>query len=202
MPAPTPDVTLTFTLVDFQGNELGSATNPAWLRIALCNYGSNLPRVIGAGIIGEVSSWFVDIPYFGTPGTIDLWGNDQITAGEVTGDTYYAISVLDTNKNVVQTQLYQFSAGTYDLSGAIPFNPPNPPGIPHLELAACSGAVPGSVYTAPGVIVPGGVFHNGAQLRPGLSLPFVSYTQSGDSTITLNITTEAGDRVDAQCIVT
>lgn len=197
MPAPTPDVTLTFTLLDYQGNELGTATQPAWLRIALCNYGSNLPRVSGAGIIGEVSSWFVDIPYFGTEDSIELWGNDQITPA----GTYYTVSVLDTNKNVVQTQIYVFDAGTYDLSSATPVNPPNPPGIPSLELAACSGAVPGTTYTAPGVIVPGGVFYNGVQLRPGLAFPLLSYTQSGDSTINLNFTTETGDRVDALCIV-
>jgi hypothetical protein len=199
MPAPTPEITLTFTLLDYQGNQLGDATNPAWLRVALCNFGSNIPRICGAGVIAEVSSWFVDIPYIGVQGTIDLWGNDQITPS----GTYYAISVLDTNKNVVQTQLYYFDPGapeTIDLACATPFNPPNPPGIPQLELAACSGAVPGTVYTAPGVIVPGAVFYNGVQLRPGLSLPLVSYTQSGDSTITLNITTEAGDRVDALCI--
>lgn len=197
MPTPTPDVTLDFTLLDYQGNELGTATQPAWLQIALCNYGSNLPRVEGAGIIGEVSSWFVNIPYFGTPGSIELWGNDQITPA----GTYYAVSVLDTNKNVVQTQLYIFDAGTYDLSTATPINPPNPPGIPSLELAACSGAVPGTTYTAPGVIVPGGVFYNGVQLRPGLAFPLISYTQSGNSTINLNFTTETGDRVDALCIV-
>jgi hypothetical protein len=197
MPTPTPDVTLTFTLEDYQGNELGTASNPAWLRVALCNYGSNLPRVPGACIIGEVSSWFVDIPYVGVPGSIELWGNDQITPA----GTYYAISVLDPNKNVVQTQLYVFTAGTYDLSSATPINPPNPPGIASLELAACTGAVPGTAYTAPGVIVPGGVFYNGVQLRPGLSLPLISYTQAGTSTINLNFTTEAGDRVDALCII-
>lgn len=199
MPTPTPDVTLTFTLLDYQGNELGTATQPAWLRIALCNYGSYLPRVPGAGIIGEVSSWFVDIPYYGTPGSINLWGNDQIVPGP--DITYYTVSVLDTNKNVVQTQIYQFDAGTYDLSSATPFNPPNPPTLPELELAACTGAVPGTTYTAPGVIVPGGVFYNGVQLRPGLTFPLISYTQSGDSTINLNFTTETGDRVDALCIV-
>jgi hypothetical protein len=197
MTTPTPGITLTFTLLDYDGNEIGSSTQPAWLRIALCNFGSQLPRVPGAGVIGKVSSWFVDVPYYGTPGSISLWGNDQITPS----GTYYAISILDANKNVVQTNLYVFTGtATIDLSSADPFNPPNPPGLPSLELAACSGAVPGTVYVAPGVIVPGGVFYNGIQLRPGLSLPIVSYVQMGDSTITLNITTESGDRVDALCI--
>lgn len=197
MPTPTPGITLDFTLLDYQGNELGSADQPAWLRIALCNFGSQLPRVIGAGLIGLVSSWFVDIPYIGAPGSIMLWGNDQITPA----GTYYMVAVLDPNKNVVQCNLYQWNGTqTIDLSGASPFNPPNPPGLPQLELAGCSGAVPGTVYVAPGVIVPGAVFYNGVQLREGLSgVP--SYTQSGTSTITLNFTTEAGDRVDALCIV-
>lgn len=195
----TPGITLTFTLVDFEGNELGSATQPAWLRVALCNFGSNLPRIPGTAVIGEVSSWFADIPYFGTPGTIDLWGNDQITPS----GTYYSIAVLDTNKNVVQTQLYVFTGTTtVDLSSATPFNPPNPPGLPQLQLAACSGAVPGTAYTAPGTIVPGGVFYNGVQMRPGLTDGTPSYNQSGSSGINLTFTTQAGDRIDALVITT
>lgn len=198
MPVPTPQITLTFDLLDFDGNKIGSASQPAWLRIALCNFGSNLPRVQGAGVIAKVSSWWIDVLYVGTTGTVQLWGNDQI----IPANTYYAISALDIDKNVVQTNLYVFTGTqTIDLSGADPINPPTPPGLDTLQLAACSGAVPGTAYTAPGVIVPGAVFYNGIQLRPGLSLPLVSYTQSGDSTITLNITTEVGDRIDALCFV-
>lgn len=197
MPAPTPQITLTFTLLDYQGNQLGSATQPAWLRIALCNFGANLPRVPGAGIIGMVTSWQVDIPYYGVEGSIKLWGNDVIVPGP--NITYYAISVLDAQKNCVQTALYQFAGTeTVDLGGANPINPPNPPGIPQLEYAACSGAVPGTAYTAPGQVI--AVAYNGVLLPPDQSLPILSYTLSGETGITLNFTTETGDEIYALCI--
>jgi hypothetical protein len=201
MPAPTPQITLNFTLLDFEGNELGTATQPAWLRIALCNFGSNLPRVAGAGVIAEVSSWFVDVPYYGTPGTIKLWGNDVILPGPDV--TYYAISVLDTNKNVVQTALYQFDGTeTVDLSSATPINPPSPPSIPSLQYLPCTGVVPGTFYTAPGKVI--AAAYNGVLMPRGAALPTLSYTLSGDTVISLNFTTETGspdDRIDALCIV-
>jgi hypothetical protein len=203
MPTPTPQITLTFDLLDYSGNKLGSATQPAWLRIALCNFGANLPRIPSAGVIGKVSSWFVDVPYYGTTGTVLLWGNDVIVPGPDL--TYYAISVLDAQRNVVQTALYQFDGTlTIDLSNATPFDPTNPAALAKLEIADCTGAVPGTTYTAPGKIVPGGVFYNGIQLPQGKTLPILSYTISGGTTINLNFTTQAGtpnDRITALCIV-
>ena len=206
MPTVTPGITLNFTLLDYSGAELGSATQPAWLRIALCGYGANIPRVCGAGMIGEVASWFVDIPYYGTPGSTLLWGNDQIIPGP--DITFYAISVLDTQKNVVQTQNYQWDGvQTVDLGCAAPYNPPPTSSTQTLKIAPCSGAVPGTAYVAPGTLVPGGVFYNGTQLRQDQALPILSYTQSGASTIALNFTTEVGDadnppdRIDALCWV-
>jgi len=122
MPTPTPGIKLTFDLLNMSGVKLGTAQQPAWLRIALCAFGANLPRVPNAGVIGQVSTWFVDIPYYGTSGSVILWGNDVIDPGP--DQTYYAISVLDTQKNIVQTALYQFDGtGTYDLSTAVPFTP-------------------------------------------------------------------------------
>jgi hypothetical protein len=194
----TPQITLTFTLEDFSGNPLGSATQPAWLRVALCNFGANLPAIPGTCIIGEVSSWQVDIPYYGVAGSIKLWGNDVIVPGP--NITYYAISVLDTQKNCIQTALYQFAGTmTIDLSSATPINPPNPPGIPQLEYLPCTGAVPGTAYTAPGQVV--AVAYNGVFLRANQALPILSYTLSGGTGITLNFTTETGDLIDALCIV-
>lgn len=198
----TPQITLTFDLLDYSGNKLGSATQPAWLRIALCNFGANLPRVPATGIIGQVSSWFVDIPYYGTTGTVLLFGNDVIVPGP--NLTYYAISVLDAQKNCVQTQLYQFDGTlTIDLSLATPFNPtpPTPPGQPQLQYEGCTGAVPGTHYTAPGQVI--FVTYNGVPLLAGQIFPILSYTLGGDGeSITLNFTTEAGDIINALCIVT
>jgi hypothetical protein len=202
MPAPTPQITLTFTLLDFEGNELGSALQPAWLRVALCNFGSFLPRVPGAGVIGEVSSWFVDIPFIGAgQQSIKLWGNDVIVPGPDV--TYYQISVLDTNKNLVQTGLYQFDGTqTIDLSNATPITPGQPPSLPSLQYLPCTGAVPGSFFTAPGQVI--AAFYNGVALPRNQALPTLSYTLSGGISISLNFTAETGtpdDRIDALCIV-
>lgn len=202
MPAPTPAITLNFTLLDYQGDELGSPDQPAWLRIALCNFGSFLPRVEGAGVIGQVSSWFIDIPYIGEGEQhVMLWGNDVIVPGP--DITYYQISVLDANKNVVQTGLYQFDGEeTVDLSTATPINPPDPPGIASLQYLPCTGVVPGSFYTAPGKVI--AVAYNGVFMPRNQALPTLSYTLAGETAISLNFLTETGDpddRIDALCIM-
>lgn len=195
MPTPTPQITLNFTLLDYDGNQIGNATQPAWLRIALCNYGSNLPRVPGAGVIGKTASWFIDIPYLGVAGTIKLWGNDVI----VPETTYYQISVLDTNKNVIQTGLYLFTGTeTVDLSSATPINPPNPPGLASLQYLPCAGLVPGTVYTAPGPVI--AVAYNGVLLPGGKAFPILSYTLGGETVINLNFSTETEDLIYALCI--
>jgi len=117
----TPKITLTATLQDYSGSPIGSSTQPAYLRIQLCNYGYTLPCVPGTSMIGKVSSWSQDIPYTGTQLTVLLWGNDVITPS----GTYYAISVLDAQKNVVQTGAFQFTGTvTVDLSQATPYFPP------------------------------------------------------------------------------
>ena len=117
MPTPTPQITLTATLLDYSGNTLGSATAPAWLRIALCGFGQSLPAVPGAGNIAKVTSWAGgDIPFTGSQISVKLWGNDVISPA----GTFYSISVLDTNKNVVQSGVYTFAGTTtVDLSQAV-----------------------------------------------------------------------------------
>jgi hypothetical protein len=203
MAALTPQITLTATLLDYSGNALGSATQPAWLRIALCNFGPTLPCIPGTGNIGKVSSWFQDIPFTGTQITVKLWGNDVITpgGGNTPPQTYYAISILDAQRNVVQTGLYQFVGTlTIDLSSAPQILPGVPIGLPYLSVQPCSGAVPGTSYTAPGWVLM--VLYNGVPLLPGLSLPTLSYTLSGAyRVITLNFTTEVDDTIYALCIL-
>ena len=118
--AATPQITLTYTLLDMSGAELGSASNPAYLRIGLCGYGSVLPCVPGTCMIGKVATWPGDIPYLGAPGTVKLWGNDVISPA----GTFYFIAVLDPNHNVIQSGIYTFS-GTQnvDLSNLQPILP-------------------------------------------------------------------------------
>jgi hypothetical protein len=121
----TPQITLTASLLDLNGNQLGSAGSPAYLRIALCGFGQSLPRVAGTAMIGSVASWPGDIAYTGTALSIKLWGNDVITPGP--GTTYYSIAVLDANRNIIQSGAYQFSGTqTVDLSTATPYIPAAP----------------------------------------------------------------------------
>jgi|ERR1700733_7414090 len=124
----TPQIRLTINLDDYSGNQIGSAQVPAYVRIALVNFGPFLPRVSGTAMIAKVVSWPGDIPYLGVPITVTLWGNDVITPV----GTQYAISILDANKNVLQTNAYQFSGTiTADLSTLSPYIPvpPTPPEV-------------------------------------------------------------------------
>jgi hypothetical protein len=175
----TPFITLTATLVDYSNGAQGSATAPAWLRIALCGYGPTLPVVPGTAVIAKVSSWFLDIPYVGVAISVALWANSQITPA----GTYYAISILDTNRNVVQTAMYQFEQTvptTIDLSGASPIVQPLPAQIFNLVANETTGTVPGTVFTIPTFCVSlisvflGGVFYGSS-----------NYSQNGQ-TITMD----------------
>ena len=118
--AVTPQITLTCSLLDFSGAQIGSAASPAFLRVALCGTGPYLPAITGTGMVGKVASWPGDLPYTGSQLSIHLWGNDVITPA----GTYYAISVLDAGRNVIQTAAYRFTGTqTIDLSAAIPMPP-------------------------------------------------------------------------------
>ena len=119
----TPQITLTATLNDFSGNQVGSAASPAYLRIALCGFGQYLPRIPGTTMVAKIASWPYDLPYIGSQISVMLWGNDVIAPS----GTYYAISVLDGNKNVIQTGNYVLTgSGTFDLSNLSPSFPPPP----------------------------------------------------------------------------
>ena len=145
MPA-IPNITLTATLLDYSGNTIGTSAQPAWLRIALCGYLGVTPAVPGAGNIAKVTSWFVDIPFAGTMLSVKLWGNDQISPS----GTYYCISVLDTQKNVVQTGVYEFTGTvTVDLSNAPQIVPPAVPQMFNLANRGLIGTTPGTVFTVP-----------------------------------------------------
>jgi hypothetical protein len=103
---PTPAITLTATLQSWAGvNDAGAA-----LEITLCGFGQTLPKVTGASMLAKIKTQVL-----ATAGTIStvIYGNDVITP---TG-TYYSIAVIDDQKNVVQSGIYQLSgSGTQDLS--------------------------------------------------------------------------------------
>lgn len=183
----TPNITLTATLDDLTGAEAGSSTAPAKLRIALCGFGPTPPVIPGTAVLARVGPF--DVLDSGAGISTALWGNDQITPS----GTFYSIEILDARDNVVQCGAYTFTgSGTMDLSNAVPIIPPY--GFPALRLApaACTGAVPGSSYLAPGYVI--AVYVNGLLQRPA-----VDYTSVG-AVITLLYTTELGDNVYALCI--
>lgn len=112
---PGPPITLTATIQDLTGSALGSVANPAKLCIALCGFGAQLPRIVGTSLIGRPGPIYFET----TSGTfsVQLWGNDVITPA----GTYYAISLIDANGNVVQSGAYQLTGGgTFDLSSLSP----------------------------------------------------------------------------------
>lgn len=180
-----PTITLTATLQDFCGNAAGTISNPAKLRIALVGFGPALPRIAGTSNIAQVGPWY----YYSTGAELSmtLWGNDVITPA----NTYYEIAVIDGEGNMVQCAAYQFTGTqTIDLSNAVPYNPLPPSVIALLAYGLCAGVVPGSVYTAPGLVI--AATYNGVLQRPG-----VDFTGVGSSTVTLNFQTQAGDSVGA-----
>jgi hypothetical protein len=194
--ATTPQITLTADLKSI----LAGVSLAGSLQITLCGFGPALPAVAGAGMVANAGIPETVGPQVGdTAISIALWGNDQITPA----GTFYCITVLDEEGNAIQSGNYQFNGtATVDLSTAIQILPGGSlPPIPQMKYRPCAGAVPGSVYTAPGAIVM--LFYNGSALPAGAAAPTLSYTAVGN-VATLNFTTESGvpdDRIDALCVV-
>jgi hypothetical protein len=105
----TPQISLTIALDDLQGVSIGSVGNPAFVEIALANYGATLPRIAGTAMLGRVGPATQRIPYEGAPITVTLWGNDVITPA----GTYYVFNIFDDQLNILQSAAYVF-AGTID----------------------------------------------------------------------------------------
>lgn len=191
-----PGVTLTANLESI----LGGTAEKGYLRVTLCGFGPTIPRVIGTGILADAGIPRVIGPQVDNthPITQLLWGNDVITPDA----TFYEIAILDDSQNVIQAGLYQFlnAAGTVALDSAPQIEGPYGFQLPNLSYQPCTGAVPGTVYVAPGAVL--AAAYNGVLLPIGEALPVLSYTVAGDEvTITLNFATQNGDRVDALCIL-
>lgn len=101
----SPTITLTITLDDLQGAAIGSVGSPAYVEIALANYGPILPRVSGTAMLAKVGPSAQKIPYLGTPITVHLFGNDVITPA----GSYYVITVYDDQLNILQSGAYVFT---------------------------------------------------------------------------------------------
>ena len=107
----TPQITLTCTLNDLNGQPVNRGT----VTIVLFGFGAALPMVAGTAMLAKIGP----VAYSLADGTfatgLKLWGNDQISPP----GTYYAITIEDEKKNVVQTGIYQFTGSeTIDLSNA------------------------------------------------------------------------------------
>lgn len=119
MPA-TPAITLTATPQTITGSAAGSAANPAKLLIVLCGFGLTPPSVAGTSILSQIA---YSASSTGSAISVALWGNDVITPA----NTFYQITVLDGNGNVVQTGAYLITgSGTIDLSNLTPITQPAP----------------------------------------------------------------------------
>jgi hypothetical protein len=101
----TPQITLTITLDDLQGNDIGAVGNPAFVEIALAGFGPTLPRIAGTSMLAKVGPASQRIPYEGEPIEVSLWGNDVITPA----GTYYVITIFDDQLNILQSGAYVFN---------------------------------------------------------------------------------------------
>lgn len=188
-------------MVTVTGNfEALTGTGNGYVTATLINFGSNVPRVSGTGVI-------VNTFYQSTPGTnfsLSVWGNDVISPT----NTYYQISFFTAGSSVATaTATYQFNTGSsYDLSTAVPLvvtgttplalanvaysgSYTDLSNVPGITSVVCSGAVNGSnttfTFTAPSTSVLTALYTAGIfQIPTVLSSPPVygDYTVSNVGT--------------------
>jgi hypothetical protein len=156
MPA-TPQITLTATLQDICGNHAGTTASPAVLRIALAGFGLTLPCIPGTSNVAQ--SGPEDFYDSGSGISVRLWGNDVLNPA----GTYYAITVLDGDGNIVQTGAYAFTGTqTTDLSEAQQIYPvpPSPPGLIPVYTnppGAATQTIDGSIVIDGNLVVTGSI---------------------------------------------
>jgi hypothetical protein len=113
-----PNLNLSATLL----NQSGAPVLNGQLIITLCGYGLEMPKIAGTAMYAKVGPVEYTLPTGTTtpPPGIPIWGNDQITPS----GTFYTVAVVDDKKNVIQTNMYQFTgSGDIDLSTQIPIIP-------------------------------------------------------------------------------
>lgn len=183
----TPQITLTAKLQDIAGANAGSTASPAVLRIALAGFGLVLPCIVGTSNLAQVGP--EDFYDTGSGISTTLWGNDVINPL----GTYYAITILDGDGNILQTGAYQFSGNeTIDLSSAPQIVPTN-----SIAYLPTEGTYPGTTYIAAGVVV--GVAYDGILQRPA-----IDYTLSNGGkqiNLTFSTTDDEGENISALCTV-
>lgn len=166
----TPQITLTATLDTLTGGAAGSTANPAKLVVTLCNYDPHLPRIAGTAMVAAVVT--IARADDASQVSIPLWGNDVITPA----GTYYNISIVDGQGNIVQSDNYQLTgSGTIDLSALTPYVPsPFPPNaVTFADDIVPTGVINGfnDTFTLPQSPNPPSslnLFLNGQRLTEGL----------------------------------
>jgi hypothetical protein len=101
-------------MITLTGNfEALTGSGNGYVILTLINYGTNIPRLYGGGVI-------VNPTYQTSPGanfSVNLWGNDAITPA----NTYYQVSFYGAGQSLIATEIYQFNgSGTFDLSEVTP----------------------------------------------------------------------------------
>lgn len=140
----------------------GSKAEQGSVEIALCGYGSFVPRGNDV-LVARPTSKQVDVPVDAAGMfTTTVAGNDQIKPP----GTYYTVTIKDANGDIVQCNAYLFTGSTdYDLATTAPIDPTGPPPPPvdpiNNELQVVGPAddmvFDGSVYSGFQTTLPGNV---------------------------------------------
>jgi hypothetical protein len=162
----TPQITLTATLQDVSGTAAGTTASPAVLRVALCGFGLTLPCIQGTSNVVQVGP--EDFYDEGSGLSIKLWGNDVLFPAS----TYYAITLLDGDGNILQCGAYRFVGTlTIDLSNAPQIYPsaPTSPNLIPVVTNPPGGAlqtINGSITIDGNLIVTGSINGGGLVIVP------------------------------------
>src|SRR5947209_1104589 len=133
---------------------IGNSVEQGSVEVALCGYGSSVPRANAQALFGEVTSKPADI-VVAADGTFTgtVAGNDTI----VPAGTYYTITIKDENGDIVQVNAYRFLGNTTSDLNVVDSYDPNqpPPPLPPLVTnqlliipASNAMAFDGTAYTA------------------------------------------------------
>jgi hypothetical protein len=203
--AASPEVTLTANLQDLTGATAGTAISPAVMRVALAGFGLTLPCIQGTSNLVRVGP--EDFYDEGSGISIELWANDQIFPS----GTYYAITLLDADGNILQCGAYQFiGPQTIDLSEApqiYPVGPISPNLIPVYTNppGATLQTILGSITIDGNLIVTGSINGGGLVLVPivaGVAEFDGTHGTSQSLTLTEDVTSTATNFTAGAAILT
>lgn len=103
---------------------LNDEANLGSVEVALCGYGSQVPRINAQSLGSRITDDEVAINSDGTF-EFSVIGNDEI----VPLNTFYTVVIKDENGDIAQINAYRFLSGTptYDLNLIDPYDPNQPP---------------------------------------------------------------------------